>query len=100
MKKQACALVLILLFVASMPITMWSYKNEAGTGVRHIGPVAQDFLRLFNVGYDDKSIATVDADGVAFAAIQGLKQDGDEKNARINKLERELNLIKAKLGMN
>jgi hypothetical protein len=90
----------ILAKVAALPITLWSYKNEAATGVRHIGPVAQDFMRLFNVGYDDKSIATVDADGVAFAAIQGLNQKIDEKDARIEMLERELKAIKAKLGMN
>jgi hypothetical protein len=90
----------ILAKVAAMPVMLWSYKNETGTGVRHIGPVAQDFMRLFNVGYDDKSIATVDADGVAFAAIQGLNQKIDEKDARIEMLERELSAIKAKLGMN
>jgi len=89
----------ILAKVASMPVMTWSYKNEADRGVRHIGPVAQDFSRLFNVGYDDKSIATVDADGVALAAIQGLKQELDEKNGKIDRLERELKMIKAKLGL-
>ena len=77
----------------------WSFKNEQGAGIRHIGPVAQDFKRLFNVGYDDKSIATVDADGVALAAIKGLKQLVDEKDAKISKLEQDLALIKAKLGI-
>jgi hypothetical protein len=89
----------ILAKVAQLPIMSWSYKNEQGAGVRHIGPVSQDFKRLFNIGYDDKSIATVDADGVALAAIKGLKQLVDEKDAKISKLERELGLIKAKLGM-
>jgi hypothetical protein len=87
----------------------WSYRNEADRGVRHIGPVSQDFQRLFDVGYDDKSIATVDADGVALAAIQGLKQELDEKNGEIAKLKRkvdelstlkrELAAIKRKLGL-
>ena len=47
--------------------------NKADDGaVRHIGPVAQDFRAAFDLGADDKTIATVDADGVALAAIQGL----------------------------
>ena len=74
----------ILAKVAALPITFWSFKNEASSGVRHIGPVAQDFMRLFNVGYDDKSIATVDADGVALAAIQGLYAEAQERGARID----------------
>ena len=89
----------ILAKVAQLPIMSWSYKNEQAAGVRHVGPVSQDFKRLFNVGYDDKSIATVDADGIALAAIQGLKQLVDEKDAKISKLERELGLIKARLGI-
>jgi hypothetical protein len=40
---------------------------------RHIGPMAQDFHAAFGLdGTDDKHIATVDADGAALAAIQGL----------------------------
>ena len=42
--------------------------------LEHIGPMAQDFHAAFGVGADDKHIATVDADGVALAAIQGLNQ--------------------------
>jgi len=34
--------------------------------------MAQDFYAAFGLGIDDKHIVTVDADGVAFAAIQGL----------------------------
>ena len=41
-------------------------------------------------GTDDKHIATVDADGVALAAIQGLNQKVEEKDARIAELERRL----------
>jgi trimeric autotransporter adhesin len=33
--------------------------------------MAQDFHAAFQVGDDDKHITTVDADGVALAAIQG-----------------------------
>ena len=59
--------------MAELPLSEWSYLKE-GAGIRHLGPVAQDFYHAFGLGADDKSIATVDADGVALAAIQGLYQ--------------------------
>jgi hypothetical protein len=58
--------------LSAMPISRWNFKEDAGT--THLGPMAQDFHAAFNVGPDDKHIATVDADGVALAAIQGLNQ--------------------------
>ena len=68
----------ILERLVATPIATWSYRAQAG--VRHIGPMAQDFAAAFDVGENDTTISTVDADGVALAAIQGL-------NA---KLEREI----------
>ena len=67
--------------VASLPISLWSYK--ADPSVRHLGPVAQDFSAAFHVGADDKHIATVDADGVALAAIKGLNEKVDSENAEL-----------------
>lgn len=64
--------------VAALPISKWNFKQDKHTD--HIGPMAQDFYAAFNVGMDDKHIATVDEGGVALAAIQGLNQ----------KLEQEL----------
>ncbi|HXG47913.1 MAG TPA: tail fiber domain-containing protein, partial [Methylomirabilota bacterium] len=58
--------------VAAMPLSRWRYK--AAPDVEHLGPVAQDFHTAFGLGEDDKHIATVDADGVALAAIQGLNR--------------------------
>ncbi len=82
--------------VAQLPIQTWAYKNDPNT--KHLGPMAQDFYAAFTVGPDDKHIATVDADGVALAAIQGLNQKLEEQRAanvelkqRIEKLERLLN---------
>jgi len=71
--------------VALLPITQWSYK--ADTDTRHIGPMAQDFKAAFEVGADDKFIAAVDEEGVALAAIQGLNQKLDEKDAEIETLK-------------
>jgi hypothetical protein len=74
--------------VIALPLSRWSYKNDANT--THVGPMAQDFHGAFNVGTDDKHIATVDADGVALAAIQGLNQKLEEKDAKISALEKRL----------
>jgi len=56
--------------VLALPLSRWNYKADPAT--RHVGPMAQDFYAAFNLDADDKHIATVDADGVALAAIQGL----------------------------
>jgi len=56
--------------VAELPISRWNFRVDSN--VPHIGPMAQDFHAAFGVGPDDRHIATVDADGVALAAIQGL----------------------------
>ena len=65
--------------------------------IRHIGPMAQDFKAAFEVGEDDRHISTTDADGVAFAAIQGLNAVVKEKEARIVELERRLSLLESKI---
>jgi len=69
--------------VAALPITEWNYKTLAGA--RHMGPVAQDFQAAFGLGSDDKGISTVDADGVALAAIQGLNQKLETENAELKR---------------
>jgi trimeric autotransporter adhesin len=63
--------------VATLPIERWSYKSERG--VRHVGPMAQDFYAAFGVGEDDKHITSIDEDGVALAAIKALHAE----NARL-----------------
>jgi hypothetical protein len=63
--------MVILQRLAELPVQTWNY-NWDDSSVRHIGPMAQDFAAAFAVGEDDKHIHQVDAQGVAFAAIQGL----------------------------
>jgi hypothetical protein len=79
--------------VAALPLQSWRYTNEV-TSVRHLGPTAQDFKAAFGLGTDDKSIGMVDADGVALAAIQGLNQKVEEKEARIRELEKSVSELK------
>ena len=76
----------VLRKLANIPIATWNYKSQ-DAAIRHIGPVAQDFSAAFGVGEDNVSISTIDADGVALAAVQGLYEIVQEKDARIAALE-------------
>jgi trimeric autotransporter adhesin len=81
--------------VAALPIQEWAYK--ASPGQRHVGPIAQDFHAAFGLGSDEKHIASVDADGVALAAIQGLNQKLDSENRSLRAELAELRAAVAEL---
>jgi hypothetical protein len=91
----------VLKGVLAMPVRTWRYKIEPRE-LRHIGPTAQDFSAAFGVGVDDKHIATVDADGVALAAIQGMNAKLEEsiraKDAEISQLRFDNELLKSRLA--
>ncbi len=105
--------------VLALPISYWNYIKDEDKQ-RHIGPMAQDFRRIFGLGKDDQTIASMDRSGVALAAIQGLNQKleaetvkSKSKDAKISALEKsnemlrktsdamqsELAAIKKKLGL-
>jgi hypothetical protein len=99
----------VLQRVLSLPVQYWSYLEDAADS-RYIGPMAQDFKRLFQVGDGDKTISPTNASGVALAAIQGLNQKLTEQikqkdseiaklRAKADSVEREMLAIKRKLGM-
>jgi hypothetical protein len=71
--------------IDELQVTQWNYKSDSDD-VKHIGPTAQDFYRLFGVGSDDKSISTIDPSGVALAAIQALYRQLQEKDTELDEL--------------
>ncbi|MBL9176295.1 MAG: tail fiber domain-containing protein, partial [Verrucomicrobiales bacterium] len=75
--------------VTRLPISEWQYTSKEG--VRHLGPMAQDVYAAFALGDDDRHIATVDADGIALAAIQGLNHKLEE---RLRNQEQELEALR------
>ena len=87
---------IILAKLAALPIESWRYTNEVA-GVRHVGPMAQDFRAAFGLGNDDKIIGFVDAQGVALAAIQGLNQKLNEKDAKVQKLQQQNEALEKRL---
>lgn len=81
--------------LAELPVTAWHYTHEPGR--EYLGPMAQDFHAAFGLGFDEKHISTLDTDGVALAALQGLiaelreRQDRSTAQAgRLAELEAEL----------
>jgi hypothetical protein len=87
----------VLQSVTELPISTWNYTAQ-GDAIRHIGPTAQDFYAAFGVGEDNRHISTIDADGVALAAIQGLHEIVREKDAQINDLQQRVDDLEARLS--
>ena len=88
--------------IADLPIQSWTYKAEDAS-VRHLGPTAQDFYAAFGLGDSDKSIPTVDIDGVNMLAIQALEartRDLAELRQRLAALEAALARVHAVTEVN
>jgi hypothetical protein len=82
--------------VAALPISRWNFISDPTAP--HVGPMAKDFRAAFGLGTDDKHIATVDEGGVALAAIQGLNQKLNEKDAEIQVLKTQNDSIAERLN--
>jgi len=74
--------------LSRIPVHTWNAKGTDPT-VKHLGPTAQDFYAAFGLGDDDKSISTIDLDGVSLAAIQGLYTLNQEHAQTIEALQAE-----------
>ncbi len=89
----------VLAGVLAMPVSTWSI---IGSKVRQMGPMAQDFYRAFGLGDTDKAINSIDAGGVAFAAIQGLNQKLTHEvaalRARLSGKDEETRKLEARLA--
>jgi hypothetical protein len=84
----------VLEAVAHMPVSTWSYKSD-DPAVRHMGPMAQDFRAAFQLGNTDKAYNSIDAHGVALAAIQALYERVQAQDARIERLEHDNDRLRA-----
>jgi len=78
----------VLKKVAALPVTSWHYKHDLNR--RYIGPMAQDFHAAFGLGADDKTITTLDTDGVTLAAIKGLVEELEARDVEIGELKARL----------
>jgi hypothetical protein len=81
---------MILEKLATIPVEQWNYKWEDDEAVPHLGPMAQDFKAAFYPGRDDKSISTLEFDGVELAAIQGVNEKLEVRSRKSEARSREL----------
>lgn len=79
----------VLAKLDSVAVGTWRYKLEVSQAL-HMGPMAQDFYAAFGLGDDEKHIGTVDADGVALAAVKGVHAVTKEQQVEITELKGEL----------
>ena len=87
----------ILKKLAALNIEEWVYKDQPGTV--HIGPVAEDFYARFGYG-SSTEIYTIDADGIALAAIKALYEENVQQQKKLDQLENEIASLKKLLIKN
>ena len=84
----------LLARLAQVPIREWSYRAQ-GAAIRHMGPTAQDFRAAFGLGDFPLRINTVDADGVALAAVKALEARTRALQAQVEELRQRLDALTA-----
>jgi len=84
----------ILNALAGIPIESWNYQTQEAS-IRHLGPMAQDFHAAFGVGENDTTISTVDAQGVALAAVQELYTLDKQKDGRLAAQQAQIDALQA-----
>ncbi len=83
--------------IARLAIYFWSSLDEEDA-TQHLSPSAADFHAAFGVGVAGEGIATIDADGVALAGIQGLYQLLQEKDAVLAAQQQRIAALEERLA--
>ncbi len=79
----------VLAKLNALPVATWRYQWESA-GVRHLGPMAQDWHATFGLGKGDTTIPMVDAHGVLVVAIQALHRQLGELRTEVDRLHQQL----------
>jgi hypothetical protein len=79
----------VLAKLATLPVATWRYQWEPA-GLRHLGPMAQDWHAAFGLGKGQTTIPMVDAHGVLVVAIQALQRQLSELRTEVDQLREQL----------
>lgn len=87
--------------IEQLDVKYWYF---VGTQERHVGPVAEDFYKLFGTGvldepnYLGKSLSAMDVAGISLGAVKELIQENKTLKEELEKLRKELSEIREILG--
>lgn len=89
----------ILKKVAAIPVTDWNYKTQPASQ-RHIGPMAQDFYKAFQLDGigNDTTINTTDIDGVNMIAIQALEKRTVQLQQENDQLKSQIEIMNQRMA--
>ena len=79
----------VLSRLRGIDVSTWNYIAE-GRQVRHMGPMAEDFFKAFQLGTGNTSIGVQDLTGVSLAAIKEL----DKRTTEVEQLREEVNQLR------
>src|SRR5215218_2749103 len=79
----------VLSRLRNIEVSTWNYISEGRT-VRHMGPMAEDFYKAFQLGTGNTSIGVQDLTGVSLAAIKEL----DKRTGEVDQLREQVNLLR------
>lgn len=84
----------ILEKVMQLTIERWNYIGEQPAAT-HVGPSAQNFNQIFELGGNERAISTVDEAGVALAAIQELNRAVQELRQQVAVQQQQIEILLA-----
>jgi hypothetical protein len=87
----------VLARIRAVPVSSWRYIAEEG-GVRHIGPMAQDWHAAFALSPDETTINMSDLDGVNLAAAQALERRTSELRTRLADRDARIESLEARIA--
>jgi hypothetical protein len=87
----------ILSKIDKLEVTRWNYKAQ-DKSYTHIGPVAEDFSRIFKTGEFKNQLYIVDPIGVSLAGLKALIGKAESQQQQIEELKNRLVAIKSELS--
>jgi hypothetical protein len=87
----------ILRKIDRLEVSRWKYKDE-DKYVTHIGPIAEDFNRLFKTGSREDQLNLIDSAGVSLAGVKALVAQASRQEQRLDELGREIEDLKAQIN--
>jgi hypothetical protein len=87
----------ILEKIDQLEVSRWSYKFE-GRSIIHIGPIAEDFYRLFKTGSHEDELHVIDSIGVSLAGVKALSGKLSAQQHKIEEFKLEVKGLKAQLN--